>query len=182
MMEDIIFPEIETPVYYTCSSKPAMHVDDCFEFKRYYILDRCSQQNSALNTIWTIISNAVSFYLKRWCFANKLLVDDTKQVCREQKVKLDRIPYTSADSTTRASCSRAMILKFFYREKYSRYGQTRSLLAAISFPRCFLSQKPVPYASWLARTVRAKVHIRGATSLVQGEVIFSRHVQKNALN
>ena len=30
--------------------------------------------------------------------------------------------------------------------------------------------------------VRAKVHVRGATSLVQGEVIFSRHVQKNALS
>ena len=51
-MENIIFPEIIfqrnyvslTPVYYTCSNKPIMHVDDCFKFKRY------NQQNFVLNT------------------------------------------------------------------------------------------------------------------------------------
>ena len=39
-MEDIIFPKIETRnvslifVYYACSSKPAMYVDDCINLLR----------------------------------------------------------------------------------------------------------------------------------------------------
>ena len=55
-----------TLVYYTCFSKPAMHVDDCFKFKWHIILnitilESYNQQNFALNAIWMIISNATSF-------------------------------------------------------------------------------------------------------------------------
>ena len=40
MEEDITFPEIETLVYYTWSSKSTMHVDDYFQFRRYHTLGR----------------------------------------------------------------------------------------------------------------------------------------------
>ena len=46
-----------------CSSKFAMHVDDCFVFKRYRTLERYGQENFVLNTIRMIISNAVLFCL-----------------------------------------------------------------------------------------------------------------------
>ena len=38
-----------------------------------------------------IVSNAVSILFMKWCFVNKLLVDDTKKVYRGQRV---RISYT----------------------------------------------------------------------------------------
>ena len=56
MTKDIIFSGIEnyvllTLVYYTCSSKPiAMHVDDCFKFKRCDTLERYNQENFVSNT------------------------------------------------------------------------------------------------------------------------------------
>ena len=75
-MANIIFPEIETNVsltvvYCTCFSKPSdATIDYCFKFKRYYTLEGYNQRNFVLNIIWTIISNAVSFYLRsnadRW--------------------------------------------------------------------------------------------------------------------
>ena len=59
----------------------AMHVDDCFKFKRHHMLERYGQQNFVLNTIWLviIISNAILFFYLKRCF---LLVDDTKIVCQ----------------------------------------------------------------------------------------------------
>ena len=55
-------------VYYTCSSKSAIRVEDCFELKR----QRYDEQNFALNAIWMIISTTMSFHLKWW------FVNDTK--------------------------------------------------------------------------------------------------------
>ena len=41
-------------VHYICSSKSAIHVDDCFKFERYHMLKGYNQQNFVLNTIWII--------------------------------------------------------------------------------------------------------------------------------
>ena len=65
MAVDIIFPEIGTLVYYSCTSKLATHVDDSFKlYIRHYISERYNQQNFVLDIIRMIISNAISFYLQ----------------------------------------------------------------------------------------------------------------------
>ena len=85
-----IFPEIKTVIVNSCisylfSGKPAMHVDNCFKFKRYHTLERCYRQNFLLNTIWKnsekierfTFRMILSFCLKWRCFVNqKKLVED----------------------------------------------------------------------------------------------------------
>ena len=83
--KNIIFPQINSCVYYTCSIIYALMI--ALNLKRYRMLERHAQQNFVLNTIWMIISNATLFYLKWRCFVNKLLVDDAKKVCRGQRVE-----------------------------------------------------------------------------------------------
>ena len=61
---------------------------------------RSNQQN--LNIIRMIISNAMSFYSKWRCFVNKLLVNDTKRVCRGQRFHFNYKLPSSASFDVRA--------------------------------------------------------------------------------
>ena len=96
MAEDVIFPEIETLcIINSCSSKLAMHVDDCFQFKHHNFGKIWPNQISPIfkiNTIRMTISNVISFYLKWRCFVNKLLLDYTNKYLSRVKGLNSYIP------------------------------------------------------------------------------------------